>query len=246
MAQELSTFAVPGEKLLGAKRPVNAFEKAVQEQKVKCELVGDGDTTSHCRLVLTNLTSSSQKLTVPQYQFFIPQKPQSQVMMSTTQTEVDVPPGAIASVELATVCASSKIHKAPTVEAACYTPGCHPDEKLDALCRSVVSIAENLERAGDYEGVHMSKQRRQHTIAQLAIWTAFGKSTPSKEDDVSKEILRDETIDALVATNRRSLTHKERKSIDTLAGEIFAGVDLTLKLAKNESSSRFAVEAICY
>jgi hypothetical protein len=223
-----------GHKSITRKRTASSIEKAVQDHIVKCELIGDGETTSHCQLVLTNLTSTSQKLTVPAFQYFIPQKTESQVMMSTSQAEIEVPSSGTVAMDLPTVCASSKIHKAPSSERVVYTPAPHPDEKLDEMCPQIVKLAESMENSGCYKKVPIAKERRPHMLSQLAIWKEVGQSTPSTADDVTKDVIRDETISAVSAGIHKTLTKDECKSLDTYAAKIFASVDLTLKQAKTK------------
>ena len=147
-----------------------ALQSAVRSGVIRARLTGDGVTTSHCTLTLTNLSDQRLRVVVPSSQFFLPSDLTYQIMMTTAERVIDILPGKTVSTEIPSVCVSPKTVKAPPAEGVDYTPNHHPEPLLSGIFGDILATSESLEQQHKYDEIPLAGERRRGTIAQLAIW----------------------------------------------------------------------------
>jgi hypothetical protein len=209
--------------------PASAAElrQLLQNHDVACFLKGDGKSTSSCELVILNKSKQAQKVHIPAYQVFVPTSKNTQTMMSTRPAEVDLEPGKSAVSQIPTVCISPKHVPPPAEQPRAYLPAAQAGATIH---KEIFKAATTLDTSNGLSTLPLPVGNRLQTIAQLAIWREIGKSTPEKEDDVTKETIKTTLLES-AHVDPKNLTKRQNEQIDDGVAGIFAAVDLTLKNA---------------
>lgn len=157
-------------------------------------LVGDGTSTSHCKLLL-----------------------------------VDKETGKASETVLHTVCASRKSLKPPANFEDAQKKGLtYHLGKTNNSVLATVQAAKQLSESGAYEGLAIPAERRQSTVAQLAIWKTLAGKTPASVDAVSTQSIKSDLL-SRAKVDPASLSPQENASLDNKVDDIFNAVDLTCK-----------------
>lgn len=209
-----------------------SLDSAVKQSLVKMQLRGDGTFTSSCQLLLTNTGRHTQHVTVPAYQFFVPDKPKFQIMMSTETSSAEIKPLETAVLVIRTVCASPKTFKAPPPEGVAYSIGAYPDTQTQRLLTQIIETAKVLETRNCYDALPLKAETRRQTIAQLAIWKILGQQTKVKEDQISHSTIANDLLQK-AHLPRNSLSAQEKHAFDQGVDAIFQAVDLTIKESRS-------------
>jgi hypothetical protein len=209
-----------------------SLETAVRDGKVRAVLSGDGKTTSHCQLSLTNLTGCPQRISIPQYQSFLPDKSGYQIMMTTESQSVELPAvqtDAIAeNTTIETICSSPKSAKAPPADGVSYTASNYPNLQLRSVIISLFETSKVLDKLNCYRNIPIPETARQHTIGQLSVWRAFSQITREPADEISPFSLREDLFKRS-NVDPKMLTAPEKKFADDKVCAMFAAVDFTVK-----------------
>lgn len=225
---------VPPQELRGSpvlSRKVVTLRSAVKSGLVKFQLSGDGITTSHVRLLLTNTGKDYLRVVIPAHEVFRPNSANVQMMMSTRDKIVSLSPETTAVFDIPTVCASVKTIKPPGKEGTSFEVGSYPDLETWKDLAGILAAAKRLDKEGAYENLLSKRETRQSTIGQLAIWMFLGKRTGRSEDAVTREAIGSDLLDQM-GINRSQLSSEKLARFDKGVDEIFQATDLTLKRGK--------------
>lgn len=220
----------PGDGGPGGPQPV-ALENAVRDGSIRCALKGDGKTTTHCQLELENLTGKDMIVSVEACQNFRPSAGQYQNMITTQKCTIKVPAWQKVATEIPTLCASSKNVSPPPGESIAYKPADHPDAAVGQMLPLIVDAAKSLDGENAFRNVPVPPERRQQTIAQLAIWREVGDRTPDPGDDVTAAVIKGDVVQA-GQIDEKTLTRKQRDNLMAYASGVFNAVDITVKRAR--------------
>lgn len=212
-----------------------AFASLTEEAKaghVTCTMFGDGETTTHCMLLLENLTDTDEHINIPQYECFTAAGENSQVMMSTAEENVNVPAHGETSIILPTVCAGTKTQIPPVAEGQAYEPSA-PEGHLDVI-KCIVEASESLTRKGAYTATPVARDHQKETFGQLAIWMENGEKPVDKIN--ARTIEKD--LCAKAGINTAKLGSHQRHQFDAAIDQIFAAADLTRKEGRKLASQR--------
>jgi hypothetical protein len=166
--------------------------------KLSMVLTGDGTSTSHCELGVTDKDS-----------------------------------GQSCSTALETVCISEKHRKPPpTKEVAAkngitYKIAGPAPKQVTAIIRA----ARKLAAEGKYASVPWPAEKRQSTIAQLAVWRELGKNSSNAADKISPASIKEDLL-SKAKVKESALTPAENSEIQRRVDLIFEAVDLTNKEGK--------------
>lgn len=204
---------------------------ALKEGALTMKVKGDGETTTKVQLGLTNKTDHVLKVVIPANEILLSRTLSIQHMMVTKDRIVTVPAGGAIWAEIPTMCVSVKTVKPPPAVETEFTVGAYPDETVWKQLASIVEAARILNRSGAYDGTMFAKERREQTIAQLAVWLLLGKRSDKPEDSVTAEGIAAETLDKM-GIKRDQLTKEKQQMFDKGVDEIFLAIDLTVKKSK--------------
>jgi tetratricopeptide (TPR) repeat protein len=207
------------------------LRSAIRKGLIKFQLTGDGVTTSHVRLSLTNTGKDYLRVVIPANEVFRPNAANIQMMMSTKDKIVNISPESTAIVDLPTVCASVRSIKPPGKEGTSFEVGAYPDLEAWKDLGGILLAAKQLDKEGAYQHLLTKRESRQSTIAQLAIWMLLGKRTGKDADAVTPSSIGSEMLDQ-VGVNRSQLTPEKLAHFDKGVDEIFQAADITLKRSK--------------
>jgi hypothetical protein len=210
---------------------VVSLRSAVRNGLVQFQLTGDGVTTAHVHLLLTNNADQKLRVLIPAHEVFRPNSANIQMMMTTTDKILSLPAQTTVSVDIPTVCASVKSIKPPGKEGTSFEVGRYPDEDTWKELVSILAAAQQLSKEGAYEHLLTKRESRQATIGQLAIWMLLGKRTGRSEDAVTKESIGNEMLDQM-NLKRQQLSPDKLERFDKGVDEIFLATDITLKRSK--------------
>ncbi|PWU01574.1 MAG: hypothetical protein C5B53_02770 [Candidatus Melainabacteria bacterium] len=212
-------------------RKLVSLRSAVKSGLVKFQLTGDGVTTSHVRLQLTNTTKNYLRVIIPANEVFRPNAANIQMMMATMDKIISLSPETTAIVDLPTVCASVKSIKPPGKEGTSFEVGAYPDREAWKDLAGILAASKQLDREGAYQHLLTKRESRQATIAQLAIWMLLGRRTGNANDQVSSQSIGTDMLDQMGIT-RAQLTPEKLARFDKGVDEIFQATDITLKRSK--------------
>lgn len=215
----------------------DSLEAAARRGEVTCQLQGDGHTTAHCTLILTNSSSSIKHVDVPALESFVPADHRCQVMMATEQKSFDVGPGETIKSDIPTFCVSSKTLLPPQTQANPYRPGSYPDPREYRALVAIMKTADGLTASEAYKKVSIAPERRVHTLAQLAIWTELAPRGGRDADRVTNDGLKT-TLCTMSGVDEAKLDKKDKKELDHRIDDLFAAVDLTWKGSKHSDGSQ--------
>lgn len=230
-ARDLIAITGGGGQPAAQSAPCTPLETLTHDGDVSMKLIGNGTTTSHVDLNLTNNTDHSLTVSIPSGQVFSPANPsKSQYMMAVDDTEACIPAGGECSISaLPTVCISSK-STPPPGQSDTYSAGGYPNWEQLQTFRSMVQIAHANETAGRFNHVPIAESRRANTISQLAIWMTQADITSKPQDQITKQSIENDLLRA-TGTAAGSLTLKQQKQFDDGVNKIFLAADLTCKEA---------------
>lgn len=209
------------------------IEDAYRRGQATFRLVGDGKTTSHARLVVTNRSQEDLRLTVPAGEFFDPQQQGVQVMMATHAVNMDVAAGQTVSSELRTLCSSPLTFAPPTDKGNDYVPKSSSRLSSSASFCGILDAADQIDKEGGYSALPIPGDRRVDEVRQLAIWKEFGDQTPDPSDDLTEDVLKKRVLDQM-KDKGKPLSETETKDVDNRVKQIFDAVDLTVKRARQK------------
>lgn len=222
----------PSAKQLSQKdQMLRSLSQGVNDGELDFHIKGDGTSTSHVELLVTNKSKNNLHVVIPKYETFLPGDSSFQVMMSTEDIMVIVPPGQTVSTELSTFCISPKGVKPPPEEGASYKLGTYPDPQLGELAGRIYELSKGFEKEKFYETVPIPEKRRRQTIAQLAIWMELGKISSRPQDKITKKSVGEEILKQ-ADVKPESFSPEQKKSFDKGVDDIFNAANLTLKAAK--------------
>lgn len=190
------------------------LEHCLQTGKISAVLTGDGTTTSHCDLNLTDTTS-----------------------------------GQTSSVELKTICISQKHRKPPPPKEVAqkngitYKIGSPAPKEI----KSIVRAARKLAAEGRYASVPLPLEKRQSTVAQLAVWRELGKNSPNPADKITLTSIKDDLL-SKAQVKESDLSAAEKSAVKNRVDLIFEAVELTNKegetIAQKPEDDSFTGEVI--
>jgi tetratricopeptide (TPR) repeat protein len=213
-------------------RKLVSLRSAVKSGLVKFQLTGDGVTTSHVRLQLTNTTKNYLRVVIPANEVFRPNSANVQMMMSTMDKIISLSPETTAILDLPTVCASVRSIKPPGKEGTSFEVGAYPDLEAWKDLAGIMAAAKKLDKEGAYQHLLTKREARQSTIAQLAIWMLLGRRTGNANDQITPQSIGTDMLDQ-VGTTRALLTPEKLARFDKGVDEIFQAADITLKRGKD-------------
>ena len=208
-------------------RKLVSLRSAVKSGLVKFQLTGDGVTTSHVRLQLTNTTKNYLRVVIPANEVFRPNSANVQMMMSTMDKIISLSPETTAILDLPTVCASVRSIKPPGKEGTSFEVGAYPDLEAWKDLAGIMAAAKKLDKEGAYQHLLTKREARQSTIAQLAIWMLLGRRTGNANDQITPQSIGTDMLDQ-VGTTRALLTPEKLARFDKGVDEIFQAADITL------------------
>jgi uncharacterized caspase-like protein/Tfp pilus assembly protein PilF len=210
---------------------VTTLRAAVKNGDVKIQLSGDGVTTSHQNLILTNTRNESVRLVIPANEVFRPNVANIQMMMSTKDTIVTLPPETTVTIDLSTVCVSAKTVKPPGADGTTFEVGPYPDAGVWKSLIAIMTAAQKINAEGGYDKLFTKKEARRNMIAQLAVWMKIGQDDGRPEDAVTKDGIADDLLTQL-NIDRKQLTKEKQTRFDMGVEEIFLAADATVRRAE--------------
>lgn len=130
--------------------------------------------------------------------------------------------------DLATVCVSPKSAKPPPSEGVTYRLGARHPEEVNQLLSRVLEMARDLQLEKFYKRIPIPDARREHTIAQLAIWMELGKQSNRPQDAITTEGIKEELVKQ-AGVKAETLPPDQQKELERGVQSIFTMTDLTLK-----------------
>jgi len=206
---------------------VVTLRRALKQGDVRVQLSGDGVTTSHQNLVLSNKSKQELHVVIPAEEVFRPNAANVQMMMATKDSFVVLPPETTVTVDLPTVCVSVKSIKPPSADGTTFEVGSYPDTGLWKELAAILAASQQLFKEGAYDKLLTKKDQRRNMIAQLAIWMKLGKADGRPENAVTKEAIGDDLLTQL-HIDRKQLPKEKQDRFDAGVEEIFLAADLTV------------------
>lgn len=192
-------------------------------------LLGDGRTTSHCTMELTNPGPQPVAYQVNAFTQFQPGLAGDQCMCTLEEAVVPVPPGATVQARLDTCCSDSKSKPPPGKAGGSYQPGPAP-----AYVQPIVNAARELADQGALDNVPMTRCKAQTTVTQLALWSEAARLTGKPEDQVTPEGFKSTFYEQL-GKKPEDLSEQQREQVDQGINNLFNAVDLTAKKARQKT-----------
>jgi uncharacterized caspase-like protein/tetratricopeptide (TPR) repeat protein len=209
---------------------ITTLRSAVKNGDVKIVLSGDGVTTSHQNLSLTNNRNEALRLVIPANEVFRPNVANIQMMMATKDTIVTLPPQTTVTIDLSTVCVSAKTVKPPGADGTTFEVGQYPNTGVWKNLVAIVNAAQKLNQEGAYDKLFTKKELRRNMIAQLAIWMKLGQDDGRSEDAVTKDGIAEDLLTQL-NIDRKQLTPEKQTRFDAGVEAIFLAADATVRRA---------------
>lgn len=194
-------------------------------------LVGDGATTSHTTLQLSNPGKEALTVSIPAYTQFAPRDAAMQALTTVEPALATVPPGETVEVRLETVCSSRRSQPPPGKQGGVYSVTEPPP-----YVQSIVETSLQLAERGAYDSVPMSRCKALQTVRQMALWMEAAGKSPDPGDQVTPETVAEQVYTQL-GKRPEELTPKQREQVEEGAQNIFEAVDLTVKTSREGGTS---------
>lgn len=227
---------------------LSTLRQAVKSGKASFKVKGDGVTTSHVRLLVTNKSNAPLKVVIPANEILKPNISGVQNMMIIKDMFMSVPVGQTAILQVPTVCASVKTVPPPPADGVEFSAGNYEDPAVWKQLSGVIAASHDIERKGGYAGVPMAGNAKEQ-IAQLAVWRLLGLKSGAPQHQVTPQTIQSDLLNAVseqVKKNPSVLTQlgggysldnkgnlvvaeKQRKTIEDRCNTIFNAVDLTIR-----------------
>ncbi|HEY9790617.1 MAG TPA: tetratricopeptide repeat protein [Candidatus Obscuribacterales bacterium] len=214
------------------------LRQAVKSGQLFLKISGDGHTTSTVSAEVTNKSNAELNVVVPAHEVLLSKNPSIQHMMITRDRVFTVPANASIQLNLSTMCVSTRSVPPPQAEATEFEVGAYPggNEVWQELA-NIMEEAHLLARTGTFDNVKIPAERRENTLAQLAIWLFLGKRDGKAESQVTRESIGQSVLDQR-GLKRDDLNDQQRKQFDESVDNIFLAADLTMKNAKSDTHAR--------
>jgi tetratricopeptide (TPR) repeat protein len=173
------------------------LREAVKKGEVAFSIHGDGVTTSSVQLTINNKTGNPLRLVIPVNESFRSNSGNVQTMMVTKDTIVSVGANAQIQVAVDTICASLKTMKPPPADGVSFVIGDYPDKGTWSKLSKIMAAAADLDKNAGFDSIALDKKRRQHTIAQYAVWMALGRQSGGPDDQLTKESIQSDFLKEL-------------------------------------------------
>jgi tetratricopeptide (TPR) repeat protein len=237
LAGAATSIAAPNTKRYSA-TPFTTLRQAVKSGQLTLKVSGDGHTTSSVTVDVTNKSNTDLNIVVPAHEVLLSRNPAIQHMMVTRDRVFTVPANGSLKVDLSTMCVSTKSVPPPQAEAAEFDVGAYPDgADVWKELASIMEAAHIMAGTDAYNNVKIARERRENTLAQLAIWLFLGKRGGKPEDQVTRESIGQSVLDQM-GMKREDLKDNQRQTFDQNVDNIFLAADLTLKNAKSDTHAR--------
>lgn len=215
-----------------AKPLLRTLRSALKNREVTVQLVGDGESTSHVKLMITSKVSRLLRIVVPANEVFRPNSGNVQNMMVTKDKVIAVPAGTTVAVDISTVCVSFKSIKPPPPEGVSFEVGDYPNFDFWKEFAAILAATKEIEKSGDFGAVPLRRETRKDNIAQLAIWMLLGKRSDNPEDKVTREGIAEDML-SKAGVKLEEFPKEKQQQFGKAVDEIIAAVDLTIKRSKD-------------
>ncbi|MBZ0187637.1 MAG: hypothetical protein K8F91_15425 [Candidatus Obscuribacterales bacterium] len=217
----------------GVGEPPKTLTDAQNEGSVQVDLTGDGANTLEQDLCITNVSPKDVVVKIGDWIFFNPvNSPGRQSLLKLPGTLVQIPNGMTITRKIPTLCASTKLEKppGPKEEGVDYKIGPHKNSAVGASIIQIAKTAQQLDNRDAFKTVPINQVLRWKKIAQTAIWKYTGDLTQKKEDDITRQTMRDELVAGLNTTYEKLPSEKQKK-VDDMVDAIYGAVMRVLKAA---------------
>jgi hypothetical protein len=194
-------------------------------------LIGDGGTTSHTYLQLSNPGSRPVTVKIPAYTQFSPQDPSAQALTTVRDGLATVPAGQTVEVRLETVCSGRRSQPPPGPQGGLFRLTQPPPYVL-----SIVETSLRLAEQGAYDQVPMPRCKALETVRQMALWYEAAQGSPSPADQVTPQTIAEQVYRQL-GKAPEELTPREREQVEQGSQNLFEAVDLTVKTSRQGAPS---------
>jgi tetratricopeptide (TPR) repeat protein len=245
------------------------LRNAIKDGKVSLKIQGDGSTTSHIRVLLTNTNPQRADVVVliPRFEIFHPGLSAGfQKMMAISDSMAVVPVGRTIDFEIPTVCADVKTVPPPNGQAD-FSVGPYGSTPAELTAwqqlAATVLAAQELGKQDAYKSLPIGAALdKQSQVMQLAIWRLLGQSSGNPANAVTADAITKDFLDAMAAAAKQNpellkkltdggakfsptgelIPSKEQKKKTTDTSEaIFAAIDLTVRHSQEPSLANVVV-----
>ena len=205
-----------------------SLRSAVKSGLLKFDLKGDGVTTSKVRLTITSASKEYLRVVIPAHEVFRPNAANVQMMMTVRDRLISISPGGVVSLDVPTVCVSTKTIKPPGKEGTSFEIGPYPDQDTWKQLVGILGAAAQMDQDGAFAKLLTKREQRQGMIGQLAIWMLLGRRSGRPEDAVTRDSIATDLLGQMNIKKDQLAPDKQDK-FDKGVDEIFLAADLTLK-----------------
>jgi hypothetical protein len=202
----------------------------LSEAGIPVRLIGDGTTTSHVTIELTNNTDQPIAYQCDAFTQFSPAQVGQQALTTIEEAIYEVPAGETVQARLETVCSDVKSNPPPGQEGGEFTV-----TKPDPVVVAVIETAGELAELGQYDELPMPRCKALETVRQLTLWSIAGETSDNPKDQITREGFKEEIYSQL-GKKPEDVTPEQEEQIESGIENIFEQVDLTKKKAKSKQT----------